>query len=59
MNTDPTPRALWAEHALLPGGWAAQVLLRWDASGMLTAVDSGVHTPHQARDAQTHAGSSL
>ena len=45
MSTEPTPHALWAEHALLPGGWATQVLLRWDASGMLTAVDSGVRPP--------------
>lgn len=45
MNTAPTPQALWAEHALLPGGWAAQVLLRWDDAGVLTAVDSGQSAP--------------
>jgi formimidoylglutamate deiminase len=32
---------LLAEHALLPGGWARDVLLCWDAAGMLTGVTVG------------------
>ncbi len=35
MNT------LFADHALLPGGWARDVLLAWDAQGRLTRVDAG------------------
>ncbi|MDE2372270.1 MAG: formimidoylglutamate deiminase [Burkholderiales bacterium] len=34
--------SLHAEHALLPGGWAADVRLRWDAAGKLTEARSGV-----------------
>lgn len=34
-------RALFAEHALLPAGWARDVLLEWDAGGMLRAVHAG------------------
>jgi formimidoylglutamate deiminase len=30
--------SLFAEHALLPSGWAQAVLLTWDTSGKLTAV---------------------
>ena len=30
--------ALFAEHALLPGGWARDVLLQWDGAGRLTGV---------------------
>ncbi len=37
--------ALFADHALLPGGWARDVLLRWDASGALTAVTPGSSSP--------------
>jgi formimidoylglutamate deiminase len=33
--------ALWAEHALLPTGWARDVLLRWDAQGRLVSVQPG------------------
>jgi formimidoylglutamate deiminase len=33
--------ALFADHALLPDGWARDVLLRWDASGALTTVTPG------------------
>lgn len=33
--------ALFARHALLPGGWAADVLLEWDAAGDLLAVTPG------------------
>ncbi|MEG0920500.1 MAG: formimidoylglutamate deiminase [Comamonas sp.] len=31
--------SLLAERALLPGGWAQSVLLRWDAQGTLTSVE--------------------
>jgi len=34
-------QALFAPHALLPGGWARDVLLVWDASGSLTGVTPG------------------
>jgi len=33
--------ALFAPHALLPGGWARDVLLQWDASGRLATVAPG------------------
>ncbi len=33
--------ALFAEHALLPGGWAKNVLLRWDANGRLVCAAPG------------------
>ncbi|MGV3681627.1 MAG: formimidoylglutamate deiminase [Acidovorax sp.] len=33
---------LFAEHALLPGGWARDVLLQWDAAGRLQSVESGI-----------------
>jgi formimidoylglutamate deiminase len=32
------PSALFARHALLPSGWADNVLLEWDAAGWLTTV---------------------
>jgi formimidoylglutamate deiminase len=32
------PLALFAEHALLPAGWARDVLLQWDAGGTLRSV---------------------
>jgi len=38
-------RALWAEDALLPRGWAQGVLLRWDAHGCFRQIDSGVPAP--------------
>ncbi|MBS7780862.1 formimidoylglutamate deiminase [Acidovorax sp. CCYZU-2555] len=38
-------RALWAEDALLPGGWARNVLLRWDATGHITQVDTDMPAP--------------
>ena len=31
---------LFAEHALLPGGWARDVRLAWDAAGTLNAVEA-------------------
>ena len=43
MDRPQSPQAevagrLFAEHALLPQGWARDVLLSWDASGRLLAV---------------------
>jgi formimidoylglutamate deiminase len=32
---------LFAENALLPGGWARDVLLQWDAAGRLQSVAAG------------------
>lgn len=34
--------ALFAEDALLPSGWARDVLLEWNEDGMLTRVEPGV-----------------
>lgn len=36
---------LHAPHALLPGGWARDVLLGWDDAGTLTQVDAGIAAP--------------
>jgi len=36
-----SPRSLFAEHALLPDGWAQDVLLAWDDVGVLTEVRAG------------------
>ena len=33
--------SLFAEHALLPGGWARDVLLQWDAAGRLLSTEAG------------------
>lgn len=33
--------SLWAAQAMLPGGWAADVLLSWDREGGLLAVQPG------------------
>lgn len=41
MNAAPladSPPALLAAQALLPGGWARDVMLEWDAAGALTGV---------------------
>ena len=40
--------SLWASDALLPGGWAADVLLQWDAAGRLQKVQPGVPAPSGA-----------
>jgi len=37
--------ALFADHALLPSGWARDVLLTWDAAGTLTRVDAAQPAP--------------
>src|SRR5258706_14165211 len=46
-------RSLFADHAYLPDGWRRNVLLEWDALGMLTAVtpDSKAATPGVAHAA--------
>ena len=36
---------LFAAHALLPAGWAADVLLAWDGQGRLTGVTAGTVPP--------------
>jgi formimidoylglutamate deiminase len=41
MTTPASPQhALFAAHALLPEGWASDVLLAWDEAGFLTEVRS-------------------
>ena len=42
-------RSAWAADVLLPDGWARQVLLRWDASGVLAEVATGVSRPTGVR----------
>ncbi|MDO5624475.1 MAG: formimidoylglutamate deiminase, partial [Pseudomonadota bacterium] len=37
--------ALFAPHALLPTGWAQDVLLQWDASGHFTHVQPAATCP--------------
>ncbi len=44
-------RSLFAPHALLPDGWAHDVLLQWDERGCFTAVDVGVQPPPGTRRA--------
>jgi formimidoylglutamate deiminase len=44
-GSSPAPQArsaVWAPHALLPGGWATDVLLVWDAQGILQQVQAGL-----------------
>jgi len=36
---------LHADHALLPDGWTRNVLLTWDAQGVITGVQAGTATP--------------
>jgi len=38
-------RRLFAEHALLPSGWARDVLLSWNDQGLLTGVDVQTSCP--------------
>jgi formimidoylglutamate deiminase len=38
-------RALFVPHALLPGGWARDVLLAWDEEGTLLQVEAGGMAP--------------
>ena len=46
-------RSLFAADALLPDGWARNVLLAWDAAGRLTAGRSRCHAPRQASPGPT------
>ncbi len=39
------PQALFAEHALLPTGWAQNVLLQWNDAGVFTAVTPNASAP--------------
>ena len=39
--------ALFAEHALLPDGWARNVRLAWNSSGTLTEVSKEVEPEAQ------------
>jgi len=45
LRPPPADRSLFAEHALLPEGWARQVLLQWDISGRLQSVVPGSTPP--------------
>ena len=38
-------KSLFAAHALLPGGWVQNVLLRWDAQGRFTSVQADAEAP--------------
>ena len=38
-------QSLFASHALLPTGWARDVLLQWDAQGHYTQIDVGATAP--------------
>ena len=40
---------LWAQDALLPTGWASNVLLQWNSRGKLSAVE--INTPRPTGDA--------
>ncbi|GAB2849061.1 formimidoylglutamate deiminase [Pseudoduganella ginsengisoli] len=44
--------ALFAKNALLPSGWARDVLLQWDSAGNLTAVTPGSVQPAGAEAAE-------
>lgn len=46
MSASETPTgSLFAHHALLPQGWADNVLLQWDDAGTLTCVEAGLPPP--------------
>jgi formimidoylglutamate deiminase len=38
-------QTLFADHALLPTGWARDVLLQWNANGQLSSVTAGAAAP--------------
>jgi formimidoylglutamate deiminase len=38
-------KQLFARHALLPNGWATDVLIEWDADGAIKAVTPGAQAP--------------
>jgi len=49
--TPSSPSALFAAHALLPGGWARDVQFVWDERGALTEVRAGTQAHPQSRHA--------
>lgn len=50
MSASETPTgSLFAHHALLPQGWADNVLLQWDDAGTLTCVEAGLSPPAGTR----------
>ena len=48
----PSNTSLFTPHALLPDGWAHDVLLTWNAQGQLTAVQA--QAPQEARGGVLH-----
>ncbi|MBV7537251.1 formimidoylglutamate deiminase [Duganella sp. sic0402] len=44
---------LFARHALLPDGWASDVLIEWDSTGAIIAVASGTPAPQQGSTGAT------
>lgn len=38
-------RSLFAAHALLPAGWASDVLVAWDDAGTIVSVEAGAAAP--------------
>ncbi|CDG81264.1 formimidoylglutamate deiminase [Janthinobacterium agaricidamnosum] len=44
--------ALFARHALLPDGWASDVLLEWNRQGDLTGVSAGAVAPAAVEQAE-------
>ena len=44
--------AIHASEALLPSGWAKDVLVEWDDAGVLSRVAVGVEKPASARAAR-------
>jgi formimidoylglutamate deiminase len=45
LSRDASSRALFAEHAWLPEGWRRDVLLEWNAAGLLSSVASDSAAP--------------
>lgn len=46
MDTHNMKNILFAQDALLPTGWARDVLLQWNGHGCLTSVSAGEKPPH-------------
>jgi formimidoylglutamate deiminase len=46
----PSPRKLFAPHALLPEGWSRDVLLAWDPDGVFVEVRVGVDSSSLAAE---------
>lgn len=47
-----TPNTLFAQDALLPTGWAKNVLLQWNAAGQLTQVEANTSAPQGTEQAK-------